>query len=199
MLTNLLRFLIPFVYTSRSKIIINGVILKKIFLNLSVIIDRFTEWTGIAISWLVILLVLLVGYDVSMRYLFQSGSIGIQELEWHLFSIIFLIGAAYTLKHDEHVRLDVLYRSQFLNDKHHALIDAFGSLFILLPFCILIVVSAWPFISQAYIYNEASPDTGGLPARWLIKSMIPVGFALLILQGIAECIKKIIFVMDETS
>lgn len=134
-----------------------------------------------------------------MRYLFQSGSIGIQELEWHLFSIIFLIGAAYTLKHDEHVRLDVLYRSKFLSDKHRALIDAFGSLFILLPFCILIVISAWPFISQAYIYSEASPDPGGLPARWLIKSMIPLGFILLILQGIAESIKKIIFALGEAS
>jgi TRAP-type mannitol/chloroaromatic compound transport system permease small subunit len=194
-----MRFFKPFVYTSRLKIIRNKVILKKIFLKLSSVIDQFTEWTGRAISCLVIILVLLVGYDVSMRYLFQSGSIGIQELEWHLFSIIFLIGAAYTLKHDEHVRLDVLYRSKFLNDKHRALIDAFGSLFILLPFCILIVISAWPFISQAYIYNEASPDPGGLPARWLIKSMIPLGFTLLILQGIAESIKKIVFALGETS
>ena len=173
--------------------------MKKILLKLSSVIDQFTEWTGKVISCLVIILVLLVGYDVSMRYLFQSGSIGIQELEWHLFSIIFLIGAAYTLKHDEHVRLDVLYRSNFLSDKHRALIDAFGSLFILLPFCILIVISAWPFISQAYIYNEASPDPGGLPARWLIKSMIPLGFMLLILQGIAESIKKIVFALGKIS
>ena len=70
---------------------------------------------GNAHAWLIITLVLLVGYDVSMRYLFRSGSIGIQELEWHLFSIIFLIGAAYTLKHDEHVRLDILYRSKFID------------------------------------------------------------------------------------
>jgi TRAP-type mannitol/chloroaromatic compound transport system permease small subunit len=173
--------------------------LKKLLLNLSSKIDQFTEWTGQGLSWLVIFLVLLVGYDVSMRYLFQSGSIGIQELEWHLFSILFLIGAAYTLKHDEHVRLDVLYRSKFLNDKHRAWIDAFGALFILIPFCILIVYSAWPFISQAYTYNEASPDPGGLPARWLIKSMIPLGFALLILQGIAESIKKILFALDKTA
>lgn len=173
--------------------------MKKLLLNLSSKIDQFTEWTGQGLSWLVIFLVLLVGYDVSMRYLFQSGSIGIQELEWHLFSILFLIGAAYTLKHDEHVRLDVLYRSKFLNDKHRAWIDAFGALFILIPFCILIVYSAWPFISQAYTYNEASPDPGGLPARWLIKSMIPLGFALLILQGIAESIKKILFALDKTA
>ncbi|MBL1141392.1 MAG: TRAP transporter small permease subunit [Proteobacteria bacterium] len=173
--------------------------MKTILIKLSSKIDQFTELTGRCISWLVIFLVLLVGYDVSMRYLFQSGSIGIQELEWHLFSIIFLIGAAYTLKHDEHVRLDILYRSKFLNDRHRAWIDAFGALFILLPFCLLIVISAWPFISQAYIYNEASPDPGGLPARWLIKSMIPLGFTLLIVQGIAESIKKIFTAMDKES
>lgn len=126
-----------------------------------------------------------------MRYLFRSGSIGIQELEWHLFSIIFLIGAAYTLKNDEHVRLDILYRSKLLTDKHRAWIDVFGTLFILIPFCLLIIISAWPFVSQAYIHNEASPDPGGLPARWLIKSMIPVGFCLVLIQGIAEAIKKL--------
>ncbi len=170
--------------------------MKTKLLSLSSKIDKFTECTGRCISWLVIILVVLVGYDVSMRYLFQSGSVGIQEMEWHLFSIIFLIGAAYTLKHDEHVRLDVFYRSKFLNDRHRAWIDAFGALFILIPFCILIIISVWPFLSQAYIHNEASPDPGGLPARWLIKSMIPVGFAFLLLQGIAESIKKIIFALD---
>ncbi len=172
--------------------------MKVTLINLSSKIDNFTERTGQTISWLVITLVLLVGYDVSMRYVFQSGSIGIQELEWHLFSVIFLIGAAYTLKHDEHVRLDVLYRSKFINDKTRAWIDAFGAIFILLPFCILIVVSTWPFISQAFIHNEASPDPGGLPARWLIKSMIPIGFGLLFLQGIAESIKNILIALDKS-
>ena len=142
---------------------------------------------------------MLVGYDVSMRYLFRSGSIGIQELEWHLFSIIFLIGAAYTLKHDEHVRLDILYRSNLLTDKHRAWIDVFGALFILIPFCLLIIISAWPFISQAYIHNEASPDPGGLSfARWLIKSMIPIGFCLVLIQGIAETIKKLTLALDKS-
>ncbi len=134
---------------------------------------------------------MLVGYDVSMRYLFRSGSIGIQELEWHLFSIVFLIGTAYTLKHDEHVRLDILYRSQLLTDKHRAWIDVFGTLFMLIPFCLLIIISTWPFVSQAYIHNEVSPDPGGLPTRWLIKSMIPAGFCLVLIQGIAEAIKKL--------
>ncbi len=133
-----------------------------------------------------------------MRYVFQSGSIGIQEMEWHLFSIIFLIGAAYTLKHDEHVRLDVLYRSQFLTDKSRAWIDAIGTLIILLPFCTLIIISTWPFITQAFIHNEASPDPGGLPARWLIKSIIPIGFGLLFIQGISESIKKFLIALGKS-
>ena len=170
--------------------------MKPSLVNLSKRIDSFTELTGKLTSWLVIFLVLLVGYDVGMRYIFSSGSIGLQELEWHLFSILFLIGAGYTLKHDEHVRLDIFYRSRFLSDKHRAWIDLFGTLFILLPFCLLIVVSAWPFISQAYIHNEVSPDPGGLSARWLIKSMIPIGFGLLIIQAISEFIKKLRIAMD---
>ena len=83
--------------------------MKALLLNFISKIDTFTEYTGKCISSLVIILVLLVGYDVSMRYLFNSGSIAIQELDWHLFSIIFLLGSAYTLKHNEHVRLDIFY------------------------------------------------------------------------------------------
>ncbi len=132
-----------------------------------------------------------------MRYLFQSGSVGIQELEWHLFSVVLLIGTAYTLKHDEHVRLDILYRSRLLTDKHRAWIDVFGILFILIPFCLLIIISAWPFVFQSYIHNEISPDPGGLTARWLIKSTIPIGFCLLLIQGIAETIKKLSQVLEK--
>ena len=132
-----------------------------------------------------------------MRYLFRSGSIGLQELEWHLFSIIFLIGAAYTLKHDEHVRLDILYQSKFFNDRFRAWVDVFGALFLLLPFCLLIIISAWPFVSQAYIHSETSPDPGGLPARWLIKTIIPAGFCMLLLQAIAEIIKKLSIALEK--
>lgn len=167
--------------------------MKPILINLISKIDAFTEYTGKCVSSLVIILVLLVVYDVSMRYLFNSGSIGIQELEWHLFSIILLLGSAYTLKYNEHVRLDIFYNSKFLNDKTRAWFDVFGTLIILLPFCLLIIFSAWPFVTQAFIYNEISPDPGGLPARWFVKAMIPLGFFMLLMQGIAEMLKKILF------
>ena len=171
--------------------------MKSILLKIISIIDAFTECTGKFISIFVIILVLLVGYDVSMRYLFNSGSIAIQELEWHLFSIILLLGSAYTLKHDEHVRLDIFYSSKLINDKVRIWFDVLGTLLILLPFCLLIIVSAWPFVTQAYIHNEISPDPGGLPARWLIKAAIPLGFFFLLIQGIAEALKKLLIALDK--
>ena len=160
-------------------------------------ISLVSEWTGKLVAWLVFLMTLLVGYDVTMRYLFQSGSVALQELEWHLFSLIFLLGAAYTLKHDEHVRLDLFYQSRFMNDYRRAWINLFGSLFLLIPFSILITWSVWPFIQQAYVYSEGSPDPGGLPYRWILKAAIPLGFSLLVLQGISDALKNLSRIFEE--
>jgi len=156
------------------------------------IIESITEWVGRTASWLVLALVLLICYDVAMRYLFQQGSVALQELEWHLFALIFLLGSAYTLKYDEHVRVDIFYQSRFLSDKHRALVNIFGTLFLLLPFCILILITAWPFVENAFYYNEGSPDPGGLPYRFILKGSLLVAFSLLILQGIAGLLKNIL-------
>jgi len=152
---------------------------------------QFTELTGKLVSWLVLAMVLLVSYDVAMRYFFLSGSVALQEMEWHLFSLIFLVGAAYTLKHDDHVRLDIFYESKFMNDERRAWINLLGSLFLLIPFCILIITTAWPFVYQSYIHLEGSPDPGGLPYRWIIKASIPLGFTLLLLQGVSDIVKNL--------
>ena len=159
-------------------------------------IERFSEMSGQALSWLVLALVLLVAYDVMMRYFFLSGSIAVQELEWHLFSVIFLLGAAYTLKHDAHVRLDLVYRSRFMSDYRRAWVNLVCSLLFLIPFCILIIKSSWPFVLQAYQFAEGSPDPGGLPHRWALKAMIPLGFFMLVLQGIGESLKSLTFILD---
>lgn len=159
-------------------------------------IDRFNEAVGRALSWLALALTLLVAYDVAMRYFFQSGSIAIQELEWHLFSLIFLMGAAYTLKHDDHVRLDLFYKSRFMDDRRRAWVNLAGSLLFLIPFCVLVAVSAWPFVSQAYLFAEGSPDPGGLPFRWLLKAAIPLGFLLLVAQGLAEAMKNLLVLLE---
>jgi TRAP-type mannitol/chloroaromatic compound transport system permease small subunit len=127
-------------------------------------------------------------YDVTMRYLFRNGSVALQELEWHLFALVFLFGAAYTLKHDEHVRVDLIYSSQRLSDRHRAFIDIFGNLFFLLPFAAMIIWTSIPFAYEAFIHAEISPDPGGLTHRWILKAAIPVGFILLALQGLANSI-----------
>ena len=153
-------------------------------------IDTLNEAIGRAASWLVLAMVLLICYDVGMRYFFHQGSVALQELEWHLFALIFLLGSAYTLKYDNHVRVDILYQSQYLSNEHRALINIFGILFFLLPFCVLILITTWPFVENAYYYLEGSPDPGGLPYRYLLKGSILVAFTLLILQGFAELLRN---------
>jgi TRAP-type mannitol/chloroaromatic compound transport system permease small subunit len=159
--------------------------------KLACAIDWLNEWIGRLAGWLVVVLVLLVCYDVTMRYLFQAGSVALQELEWHLFALIFLLGAAYTLKHDEHVRVDIFYQAKWMTPRRQALVNLFGCLFLLLPFCILVIVSSVPFVADAYQWGEASPDPGGLLYRWLLKAMIPAAFVLLALQGLALIIRSL--------
>ena len=153
-------------------------------------IDTLNEAIGRAASWLVLAMVLLICYDVGMRYFFHQGSVALQELEWHLFALIFLLGSAFTLKYDNHVRVDILYQSQYLSNEHRALINIFGILFFLLPFCVLVLITTWPFVENAYYYLEGSPDPGGLPYRYLLKGSILVAFTLLILQGLAELLRN---------
>jgi TRAP-type mannitol/chloroaromatic compound transport system permease small subunit len=164
--------------------------MKSLLLTTINSIETIVEWAGKTAAWLILAMVLVICYDVTMRYLFQNGSIALQELEWHLFALIFLLGCAYTYKYDEHVRVDIIYRSRFLSDKHRALINIFGTLFLLLPFCILILISTWPFVENSFYYNEASPDPGGLPYRYILKASILVAFGLLILQGLADLVKN---------
>lgn len=153
-------------------------------------VDAVNEWIGRGVSWLVLVMVGVVAYDVAMRYLFNTGSVALQELEWHLFAVIFLLGAAYTLKHDDHVRLDLLYHGRAMGPRGRAWVDLVGSLGLLVPFCLVVMVSSWPFVHDAFIHNEGSPDPGGLPYRWLLKFCIPLGFALLLLQGLALAVRS---------
>jgi len=154
-------------------------------------IEALSEWCGRIIAWLVLAMTLLIGYDVTMRYVFHSGSVALQELEWHLFAVVFLLGAAYTFKHDEHVRVDVVYQGRHMNDRRRAWVNLLGATLFLLPFCILIISSAFPFVENSYLIAETSPDPGGLTHRYLIKAAIPAGFFLLMLQGIATIIRSL--------
>jgi TRAP-type mannitol/chloroaromatic compound transport system permease small subunit len=152
------------------------------------IIDKMNEKIGAAVSWLIIVLVLVTCYDVIVRYVFRESSVAFQELEWHLFAVIFLIGAAYTLKTDDHVRVDIFY-SRFSKERK-ALIDFVGSILFLIPFTLMVIYSSKDFVSNSFLIGETSPDAGGLPARYIVKAFIPFSFFLLLLQGIALSFKS---------
>jgi TRAP-type mannitol/chloroaromatic compound transport system permease small subunit len=154
-------------------------------------LSMVSEWSGRLVAWLVLAMTLLVGYDVGLRYLFGKSSVAMQELEWHLFALVFLLGAAYTLKHNGHVRVEVLY--QKFSPRTQAWLDLAGTLLFLVPFCILIIVSSMPFVGNSFHFNEMSPDPGGLTHRYLLKAAIPVGFVLLLLQGIADAAQKLAY------
>jgi len=154
------------------------------------LIDRINERVGVLTSWLTALLVLVVSYDVFVRYLFGESSVGLQELEWHIFALIFLAAAAYTLKVDEHVRVDVFYT--MFSQKNKAWLNFLGSIFLLIPFCIIVIISSQDFVSISFKISETSPDSGGLPARYILKAFIPISFFFLLLEGIALAFKSFI-------
>ncbi|MGD8306251.1 MAG: TRAP transporter small permease subunit, partial [Ignavibacteria bacterium] len=132
--------------------------------------------------------------DVIVRYLFEKSSVGLQELEWHIFALIFLLAAAYTLEIDEHVRVDVFFTR--FSVKKKAWVDFIGSVIFLIPFCIIVILSSYEFIEISVRVGETSPDAGGLPARYILKSVIPISFFLMLLQGIALAFKSLIKIKE---
>ena len=152
------------------------------------LIDGLNEYIGIIVSWLTTLMVLVVFYDTVMRYAFKKGNVAIQELEWHLFAVVFLIGAAYALKHGAHVRVDIIFTR--LSARTKAWIDFIGSIFFLIPFAVIVIYSTQNFIANSWEVREMSPDPGGLPARYVLQAMIPAGFILLVLQATSEMFKN---------
>ncbi len=158
------------------------------------IVDNLNEKVGQFVAWLTTVLVLVVFYDVILRYVFSKGSIAMQEFEWHLFAMIFLLGAAYTLKTDGHVRVDIIYVK--FSEKTKAWINFIGSFLFLIPFALIVIYATKDFIFNSWMVREVSPDPGGLPARYAIKAIIPLGFCLLILQGVAEAFKNLLIIID---
>ncbi len=160
-----------------------------------IIIDKLIKHIGQVISWLTLLLVLVIVVDVFLRYVFNTTSAASFELEWHLFAAIFLLGAAYTLQNDKHVRVDVFYHR--FSESGKAWVNLIGTVFLLLPFCVVAFWESLSFVSSSHAVLETSPDPGGLPARYIIKSAIPLGFFLLGLQGISVVLKSISKIRNE--
>ena len=165
----------------------------KILIKIADWIDTLNEWVGQGVSWVTLGLVLLVFVDVGMRYLLNVSFVFNQEMEWHLFAFIFLIGAGYTLLHDGHVRVDIIY--QRLGFKGKAWVNLIGVILFLFPGCFLIIKTSLKFVINSWSMMEGSPDPGGVPFRFILKSAIPVGFGLLFLQGVSLGIHSLLQVL----
>jgi TRAP-type mannitol/chloroaromatic compound transport system permease small subunit len=156
-------------------------------------IDTLNEWIGRGVAWVTLALVIVIFIDVVMRYLFNTSFVFTQELEWHLFAFIFLIGAGYTLLHDGHVRVDIIY--QRLGLKGQAWINLLGVIFFLIPGCLMVMSTSWKFVVNSFMIMEGSPDPGGIPFRFIVKGCIPAGFLLLLIQGISLAIHSLLQIL----
>ncbi len=151
--------------------------------------DRFSDVMGWVAGVLNLAMLVNVFYDAIMRYFFSTGSIALQEMEWHLFAMVFLFGIAYALKEDGHVRVDVLYDR--FPPRVKAIVNIAGTLLFLLPLSVLIVEGSVWYVNEALTSGEVSGDPGGLPYRWLIKLVIPASFVFLIVSAAGFVIRNV--------
>ena len=165
--------------------------------RLSRLIDPAIDRIGRAASWLWLLLMLVIVTNVLMRYVFNEGRIEFEELQWHIYSLGFLLGLSYTLSRDAHVRVDVVHER--LHPRLQAWLELYGLLLCLFPFITLILVYGLPFVIVSFELGEISSSPGGLPFRWLIKSALPMGFGLLLLAGISRLSRVWAFLFRSSS
>ena len=155
------------------------------------VLEGIVEFFGKYSSLLWVVLMLLIVANVLMRYILGTNFIALEELQWHLYAVGFMLGLSYCILHDGHVRVDVL--AEHLQPRTRAIIEIIGILVLLLPFCYFILYYAWPFVERSYRINEVSAAPGGLPMRWLIKSVILLAFTLMAMAGIARLIRAFSF------
>jgi len=151
-------------------------------------IEGLSGWSGRIAMAFALLLVLVTSFETAERYLLHRSSGAVQELTWHLYAAIFLLGFAQTLREDGHVRVDIFYNR--LEPRGRAVINVLSMVFLLVPFCIMMIGFSWEWVVKSFQMSERSPDPGGLPALWVLKGLIPVSFGLLLLQGLVEIFKN---------
>jgi TRAP-type mannitol/chloroaromatic compound transport system permease small subunit len=145
--------------------------------------ERVGRWS----AWLSTVLVLLVFFNVFTRYVLNEPMAWSKELEWHVFALLFLLAAGYAFKHDRHVRVDLFYEKMTARDQ--ALVNFWGTMLFLIPWCLLIIWTGFRYAYQAYLIDEGSPEANGLANRWIIKFAIPLGMTFLLTQGLAALLR----------
>jgi TRAP-type mannitol/chloroaromatic compound transport system permease small subunit len=162
----------------------------KALLRLSRLIDAFSERIGRWVSWLVLAAVLISAFNAMIRKAFNYSSNAFLEIQWYLFSAVFLLAAGYTMLRQEHVKIDIVV-GRFTKRTQLA-IEAVCIVVFLFPFCVIVIDLVWPLVAQAWRSGEVSSNAGGL-IRWPVYALVPIGFALLLVQGVSELIKRIAF------
>ena len=160
----------------------------KVLLSLSRGIDWLNTQLAVVANWLVLLAAVISAGNAASRYVFSESSNGWLEIQWYMFAGMVLLGGPYTLKMNEHVRVDLLYG--MASERTRIWIDILGGLLFLLPICIVLTYFTWPWFVESWTINEASSNAGGL-LRWPVKLLLPVGFFLMALQGVSEIIKRV--------
>ena len=150
-------------------------------------IDKFLNRIGEGLSYIWMLLLIVIVINVALRYIFNEGRIEFEEFQWHLYSFGFLLGLSYAYQADAHIRVDVLHER--MSHRTQAWVELYGILLFLVPFIALVLIYSMPFVAASFALGEISPSPGGLPFRWLIKAMLPIGFALLALAVLSRLIR----------
>ena len=158
-------------------------------------IDTFLALVGKVNSYVWLLLLVVIVFNVFLRYALSEGRIELEELQWHLYSIGFLLGLSYAYQADSHIRVDVLHER--MQPRSKAWVELYGILLFLLPFIALVLIFSVPFVISSFNLSEVSPSPGGLPFRWLIKAMLPLGFLLLLFAVVSRLIRVWCFLFFE--
>lgn len=167
-----------------------------ILARVSAALDRFAGWTGRIVAWLTLAMVIVGVWNTLGRWAGRYVGVDLAsnawiEAQWYMFSLLFLLGAAYTLERDAHVRVDVVYGR--MSERAKAWIDLVGSLAFAIPFCVAAIAFAWPSVLESWEIREVSPDPDGLP-RWPLKAVVPVAFVLVAMQAVSETLKRILVI-----
>jgi TRAP-type mannitol/chloroaromatic compound transport system permease small subunit len=162
--------------------------LLKALLPATRVVDSANSWIGRRLSWLVLVAVMVSSVNAIVRKVFDVSSNSWLELQWVLFSIVFLLCSPWTLLANEHIRIDIV--NNLMPRRVRSIIDAVGHAYFLLPLCVVLVITGWPFFVKSFLINEQSWNTGGLP-QWPAKGLIAIAFALLFLQGLSELVKRL--------